>query len=847
MFAKKITAILIAIVILLSYAAPTFADSGDIIPPPDDELIDSLDSEKYSEFSYTFDSEDLKITDVVPAAFKGLADVVFSINVLMSRVVNLLLVQAFQLDIFDLIENVFDELVDALSGIIYDSMLDILLPIAGIAMIFFVIVLKPMRAISLMFQTIVILVIAAIFFTAPSAVISTVNDISQELGTGSLAATASVVNGNSVGANDAVVSLSNIYWGNAVGNPWQLIQFGELEPEKAQEYLQADASDRENMAKDEDGMLFGKPGQAMRFVLAVLFFAMNLIQSALLLLLSGIMLLSQLGAIIASLTAIIGITIALLPNMGLRVAIHAVYNVFTFLFTRLGIMLLMCIYFAIAAVLYRNIGTMGWFMTMLCQILLIGATVIYRAKLFSFIHSATRGAAAATGAINQKVNLKRAALEGYAAYKIGSDVKRVWDNRQNRNLEHKYEPTAEKYMYKRYSDEKAQAEKVAEESGKPVQYSDFVRKVDARVERGFTPFSTDDMNSAKKMMVNIHRQGEDPDRYVMTNVSGKTDDQIRHTQRELEGKLNQTKGELKTKEDANENTINRVIRTDKQSEFYNRRRAIVEGVKGYVGKGQKDPYYNVLDGSAEANAAQEAQSSRQTADGTTPTAVPEEIKAKVETSSASGSGKEQPILREAATSNENVASRIAVPEDAKAKMESSSVPGTGNEQTIIRETTTTNEGVTSKAEVVKNVSEVNNVQRTEERKETEQKNVSTTSNETVKTHHENVENRTETVNTTKQNDVQSITNEKKDFINVETNTETQTTNVNQRISNVQNNVTEKNEVVNEKVVNIANMKEVESTTRNQERTNRIESEPSSNRREVFNKLDRLDKKNNNNQ
>lgn len=809
MFAKKITAILMVVLLLMSYAAPAFADTGNVIPTPDDELSGSLDSEEYSTFAYTFDSENLKITDVVPAAFKGLTEVVFSVNVLMSRVVNFLLVQAFELDIFELIENVFDELIGALSDIIYEPMLVIFLPIAGVAMLFFVVISKPMRTISLMIQTIVILVIAAIFFAAPSAVISTVNDISKELGTGSLAATASVVNGRGTSTDDAVVSLSNIYWGNAVGNPWQLIQFGELQPEKANDYLKANASERENMAKNESSMLFGKHGQAMRFVLAIFLFAMNFIQSCLLLLLSGVMILSQLGAIIASLTAIFGITLALLPNMGLRVAVHAVYNVFTFLFTRLGTMLLMCIYFAIAAVLYRNITSTGWFMTLLIQVLLIVATYIYRAKLFSFVQSATRGAAAATGIINQKPNLKRAALEGYAAYKIGSDVKRVWDNRQNRNLERKYEPTAEKYMYKRYSDEKVQAEKVAEETGKPVQYSDFVRKVDARVERGFTPFSIDDMNSAKKMMVNIHHQGEDPDRYVMTNVSGKTDDQIRHTQRELEGRLNQTKGELKTKEDANENTINRVIRTDKQSEFYSRRRAIVEGVKEYVGKSQKDPYFNVLDGSTETNAAQEAQVSKQTADGTTSAVIPEEIKAKVETSSASGSGKEQ--------------------------------------QPVVRETITTNENVTSKAEVVKNVSEVNNVQRTEERKETDQKNVSTTANETVKTHHENVENRTETVNTTKQNDVQSITNEKKDFINIETNTETQTTNVNQRISNVQNTVVEKNEVVNEKVINIANMKEVESTTKNQERTNRIESEPSSNRREVFNKLDRLDKKNNNNQ
>lgn len=808
MFAKKITAILIAILIFLSFTAPTFADAGNIVPTPDEDLSDLLESEKYSTFAYTFDSENLKITDVVPAAFKGLADVVFSVNVLMSRVVNFLLVQAFELDIFELIENVFDELIEALSDVIYEPLMGIFIPIAGIAIIFFIIVSKPMRAISLIFQTIVILAIAAIFFAAPSAIISTVNDISKELGTESLAATASVVNGRSVGADDAVINLSNIYWGNAVGNPWQLIQFGELEPTKAQTYLEASANSREDMAKDEDSMLFGKHGQAMRFVLAIFFFVMNFIQSVLLLLLSGIMILSQLGAIIASLTAILGITMALLPNMGLRVAVHAVYNVFTFLFTRFGTMLLMCIYFSIAAVLYRNIGSMGWFMTMLIQVLLIVATWVYRAKLFSFIHSATRGAAAATGAINQKPNLKRAALEGYAAYKIGSDVKRVWANRQNRNLERKYEPTAEKYMYKRYSDEKEQAEKLAKENDKPVQYSEFVRKVDARVERGFTPFSIDDMDSAKKMMVNIHRQGEDPDRYVMTNVSGKTDDQIRHTQRTLEDRVNQTKGELKTKEDANENTINRVIRTDKQSEFYNRRRALVEGVKGYVGKGQKDSYYNVLDGPTEAKVTQEAQVSKQTADGTTPAVVPEEIKAKVETSSASGSGKNQPILREA---------------------------------------TTTNENVTLKDEVVKNVSEVNNIQRTEERKETEQKNVSTTSNEAVKTHHENVENRTETVNTTKQNDVQSVVNEKKDFINVETNTETQTKNVNQSISNVQNNVVEKNEVVNEKVVNTANVKEVESTIRNQERTNKIESEQSSNRREVFNKLDRLDKRNNKNE
>lgn len=830
---KRLIAIIMVAFLLIAGALPAYADDGidKIIPETNIDGSTTADADEYSMSDYHFDAEKFGVLDVLPAAMKMFADILFFINVMFSKLVNFLLVQAFQLDIFSYIEVVFDDLIRSLGSVLYRPMLGILVPIAGITMMFYLVVSKMTKAISLGLQTLMIIIIAAIFLAVPSKVISTVNDVSTELGRGSLAATAAIVNGRAVSQGDAVLSLSNVYWGNAVVNPWQLIQYGELSPTKAEDYLSANHEERQTLAAAETNVLFKKNGQYLRFVLAFFFLLLNLIMSVLVLILASIMILSQFGAIIASITAILGFAIALLPNMGLRVAIHAIYNVFTFLLTRIGIMLLMCVYFAVSAVLYRNINTAGWFFTLILQVLLIAAIILYREKIFSFVKSATRGSQAAIKNIEDRPNIKRMALEGYAAAKIGGDVKRVWDNRVQRGLERKYEPVAEQYLYKRYDEEKARAERQAQASGEAPQYSDFVRKTDARVERGITPFSLDDLKSTTEMMVKVHRQGEDPDRLVMTSVSGKSDNQIRKDQRGLEARIKATRTDLKTKEDANERTIDRVIRTDPMSQFFDPGKMVYEMARGEAGTRGESPresertYYQAQPEEREAEVARTeaaAQVHQQTADGTLPT---DPLIQTPGSNQSSGGGNTAAVnMQQASMPAQESLARSSQEVEAGGVSVSQSEGSQSSVATTVQNVERSNqESSRVQAHVVQNVTETNSIHKDESRVETEVKAINNVTQENITTRQENVqnitqtqqiestaetknvENRQETTHKTEHAVTNNVVNEKKDFITSEITTQNQTKNV--TVTNVQTHVIEQNEVTNESVHNNSHTKE----------------------------------------
>lgn len=853
---KKNRVLMILMLIILLFNTKTTpalaSDDIELVPKLTVNSVNEVDADKYSTTSYAVDTEEFGILDVIPKAFNGIVNLLFFLLVWLSKFVNYALTQAFTLDIFSFIDVIFDKILHSIRDAVYKPFLGIVLPITGLSIVFFAAISKSTRAISLIVQTILILVVAAIFMTSPSFVITMVNDMSKEISGSALAATATVVTGQPTTGDDAIVNLSNIYWNTAIMQPWQILQFGKtVSPSKVEEYLsyKPGSPERKNLVSQETGITFTAFGQIVRLAIVLFLLIVNVIMGALILGLAGMMFLTQFAAIFAGIMAVLGFTLALLPNQGLKVAIHAIYNVFEFLMTRLAITVLLCIYFAISTVLYANTG---WFIGMILQLSLIATVIIFRKKIFSFVYASTRGSGATISAMERNsakdfmVDKAKLAAYGYGAMRVKDGLGDMHDKRVDRKLTKRYEPTAEKYLYKQYDEEKRFADNQARESGKPVQYSDFVKKTEARVDRGFVPFALEDVKSTTNMMKNLHRQGEDPDRLVMTTVAGKTDNEIRHDQRNLEYRVEDRKDLLKTAEDDNERTYDRVVRGDKKSEFYDGRRSFFAKAETVANKvatsgtratesrntssvksesteiGYSDSMMNQMNQQTkEPNQA----IVKPTADGT----VPQQPQEKTQEKSSKAINEVQMSGKATTTTNNEIVNRELKGSDVNEVVNNNA--RNEKEMNETRTVNTVNEA-TTKENTTQKIQEVVNNQNVTEHNETQIKNVETVNKEVSKEVATN--NTHETINNTR-------TTEKTDFINISNVVNNENKELKNTISNVSSITNEKNETVNNKVANTENIRNVQNIERDQEFQQPTDSGVS-NRRTLFDKLDKFNKK-----
>lgn len=728
---------------------PVFADGGNIqiVPPPATESGEFL-SEKIPMENYLFDTIKFKMTEFIGSIIVALANVLFFLNLLLSRLTNYLLVQGFTLEIFTYIEAMFDSIIFAVRDSLYAPLVGIILPIVGLSMVFYLVVNKSGTAIQIFLSTVAVLFIAGAAMTSPTASIKAVNELSSSVSQSILSSTASVVEGKKVAGKAAVVNLSNIYWKTAVVSPWEIIEFGSIQTGDYSETLlnETPGSDaRKNLVKrHETNILFKAEGQVLRLAMMIFILIINICMSILIIILSGFMFIAQFAAIIASVVAVCGFVMALLPNMGLRVAINGIYNVFEFILTRLAVTLLFVIYFVISTSLYKGAGEAGWFGVMLLQLALLVTIVFERRKIFGFMYAVKNGQGAAISNMNKqpKNDMFPMAMKAYAYTKMGQDVKGMWDRRGERKLEDKYKPLAEEYLYKQYNTDK-----------------NLRKRADERVAQGFKPFSVDEIQNTTAMMVKLHKQGETPDRLLMTSPVGKSDDQIKSEQRSLESQIYDTENTLKKREDQNQTTLDRVVRGDKASQHYNMRAAREARRKTVVNEsfnrpGNNDSEFWSKDKQPENNMSEERDEVRATGTTGTTENVPTEVE--ITEVVATESDKVRTIIpsedqAEATESNQSDNSEKINQQASKPRKRKKKDPV---EKTNVQETSTEIQESTQSKEHSSAVNRVNVKQQNQVEEEVTMK-------QETRTDRENVVNRTENIDETLVEKERNITNESK--------------------------------------------------------------------------------------
>lgn len=590
---RKIAIVLLVIfVIMLSSWTVYAASSQDQLFPSSDKMgvnsSQEKEFEKYELINYRFDTEEFDLFDIWPRSLAGMTNIVFTIHVYISRGVASLLMLCFEVDLFNSFSGFIDSIIGALQESVFNPLLSVLLVIGGIVIVFNIATRRNTTAFKVAVNILLVLTIAFAFFNSPSYFMKKVNDLSGEISGEVLKGTARVITNNrNLTADDAIVQLGNNYWNAVVRKPWELIQFGSVAEGEAKgdQFLSLPygSEDRIDLTKKElkTNGSFSKSGVDNRLAMVCLFGIVLLVMNIAIALLAAMGVLFQVGALLLAMMAVIVFPIALIPGFSIRVVEKWFFRTSGFMLFKIAITILISAYFAISVVLYRLSNVYGWFLMAILQIIVVIAIIIFRNQILDTITGVAKGEGAVVSAVERQkqageFSRKLFTKAGYiyGAKKLYSGIKDMREQRADEKMTQEYRPLAKDYLVQKYNREKKEAEKRAHAEGREVQsedYSDFVRRTDFRIDKGFSAFDESDINSSVEYMKSLKKQGEDPRNILTTKIQGQSDNTIKYRQIAMESEARETKEKFISDKTENATKIKKNIMANRESELYDRK------------------------------------------------------------------------------------------------------------------------------------------------------------------------------------------------------------------------------------------------------------------------------------
>lgn len=564
--AKRLCIMFILVLWMLILLAPMCLAGDGMFPDPQDLGIQSSQKKTFDDYyleNYVFDIKPQPLADKPVELVTTLASVVFQLHTYLCKGVVSILMGAFNVDLFTMFGDLIDNVIGMVEKSVFEPMIWIALPITAIFAFINMAIHRINTASRLIFSTIAVLVVAFIFMKSPSTVLVKLNELANEASGSILAGSASVITGQKVTGDDAIINLGNIYWNTMVDKPWELIEFGYMGAPQADIETFLDntpgSDERVKLAKewaDDDFAQFDKGGQGTRLAMSFLFLLILLVINIALVILAALMIVFQAAALFCAIVGMIVIALALLPNVGFAPIEKWFMKLLGYITYKVAVTLLICTYFAINMGLYSAIPKYGWFFVMGLQAIVIIAIIYFRNDIFSVITNIQNAGARLSNRLEQqeskvfKQKALKAVATGYAVDRLASRVGEIRQHRIAQKEEKQYRPMANEYLTQKYNNEKKAAEDRARREGREVtsqDYSPFVRATDSRIEKGFNPFSESEIKSTVQYMSSLKKEGNDPRRLMSVSPEGRNAAEIRYDQKTLNQQTQQTRRELRSR------------------------------------------------------------------------------------------------------------------------------------------------------------------------------------------------------------------------------------------------------------------------------------------------------------
>lgn len=386
-------------------------------------------AEKYPISAYTFDT-DLGYRDVSDKALNSIANVLMLIVAVIGALATRLFQWAFSLDLLSDNTTVINDIVAALSKILYEPWLPTIIILAGGWMLWHGVIRR--RTTTAMEGVAWVLAAGALsvaFLAQPGSIVSGANTASNEVSKGILSGVAvadvtpTPTEGPGAGAtydgdkgDTQLRKVTDRWWRTFVFQPWGMGEFGSndltnqhgevilesrstLPGETLNDELAKAKKDKYNSAKNsvkdvssETGAWFNGHRSAQRIGVALLALIAITVAAGLLIVIAGVALMAQTAVLMLVVFSPLFLVVAMHPGVGRRLMIRWLELLVGALFKKVLYSAALAVVLVTSSVLLAATSAIGWAVSMAVQIILIMTLIVYRKAFVGlFAHGAAPG------------------------------------------------------------------------------------------------------------------------------------------------------------------------------------------------------------------------------------------------------------------------------------------------------------------------------------------------------------------------------------------------------------------------------------------------------------------------
>lgn len=414
--------IILMLVVLFAAVLPdgVYADSPSSAALPRlEDLFDGQNNDTYLQYreNYKLDLKEpgmFSFSEQAGSMANSFANVLFYLQVECGYLLITIFYYAFELDIYGMLSGVMETFVAQMKTSLFDELSLLAIVFLGIYFVIKVVQDQKTQVWVAILQTAIIVAIAMYFFTSPTEMLQQVDKGSKAISTSVLTGTYKSVN-NGASPDSAVMAACNNIWYIYVHQPWQMLEFGNIEMAKREEQnilkYSPDSEERqeyiEKLSEDEVHFTFGWGWS--RIGLILLYLIPILVMFAVIVVLSLLMLAYQVLTLLFTLLGVFVFILALVPFFGMRLIQNWLSKVLGFAFIKVIVCFALGVMLAFISSIFSISDQYGWLLTVILEVMVV-VTIFWKrnelVELFTIIRLAPQNPSMINRQIRRDANVE---------------------------------------------------------------------------------------------------------------------------------------------------------------------------------------------------------------------------------------------------------------------------------------------------------------------------------------------------------------------------------------------------------------------------------------------------------
>ncbi len=365
--------------------------SSSAFSSPLDDIFNSKNANDHIRYrdNYSLDTIDgsmFSLSDTFQNGLNSFANVLFQVQVVFAYMLITVFYYSFELDIYGMLSEVVNTFMHEMKTSIFDELSLIAILILGLFFIVKVIQNQKTQVWVAIIQTALIVAIALYFFNNPMQILKQVDNGSKAISKSVLAGTFKANNSGASPESAVMAAVDNI-WSAYVHQPWQMLEFGNMDMAKREENkilsLPPGSKERKEYIKKlaEDEKHFTPDWGVKRLGLQIAYAIPLILIFVVIAIMCFFMISYQVLTILFTLLGAFVLVMALIPFFGVKILQNWAAKIIGFALIKVIICFCIGVMLAFMTAIFKLSDQYGWILTLLLVVIIVLSIIWKREAL----------------------------------------------------------------------------------------------------------------------------------------------------------------------------------------------------------------------------------------------------------------------------------------------------------------------------------------------------------------------------------------------------------------------------------------------------------------------------------